>query len=124
MLIDNGTHSVDIMRYFLGPLAEIHVVEGLRTQGLPVEETVQIQVRSELGTIGHIDLSWSLNKEIDHYVAIYGSHGTLRVGWKESTYQQAGSKDWIVFGKGYDKVQAFGRPDRRTSRARCSAASS
>ena len=43
------------------------------------------------------------------YIDIYGSHGTVRVGWKESRYRQAGSSDWVVFGAGYDKVQAFRR---------------
>lgn len=109
VLIDNGTHSVDIMRYLIGPLDEIHVIEGKRRQGLPVEETVRVLVRSESGVIGSIDLSWSLNKEIDHYIAVYGSQGTLRVGWKESTYKQADNREWIVFGKGYNKIDAFRR---------------
>jgi predicted dehydrogenase len=107
VLIDNGTHSVDLMRYFLGPLAEVQVVEGKRVQGLAVEDTVRIFVRSISGIMGTIDLSWSINKELDSYINIYGSHGTVFVGWRESKYRQSSSRDWIVFGSGYDKIQAF-----------------
>jgi predicted dehydrogenase len=107
VLIDNGTHSVDIMRYFLGPLAEIQVVEGKRIQGLAVEDTVRIFVRSTGGVVGNIDLSWSINKELDYYIRIYGSRGTISVGWQESKYRQASSQEWVVFGSGYNKVQAF-----------------
>jgi predicted dehydrogenase len=107
VLIDNGAHSVDLMRYFLGPLADVQVVEGKRVQGLQVEDTVRIFVRSQDGVMGSIDLSWSINKELDSYINIYGSHGTIQVGWKESKYHQSSSRDWVVFGKGYDKVQAF-----------------
>jgi predicted dehydrogenase len=107
VLIDNGTHSVDIMRYFLGALAEIQVIEGKRVQGLPVEDTVRIFVKSDSGVMGNIDLSWSINKELDYYLRIYGSQGTISVGWKESKYRQASSPEWIKFGNGYDKVQAF-----------------
>ncbi len=109
VLIDNGTHSVDLMRYFLGPLAEVQVVEGKRLQGLPVEDTVRIFVRSLSGVVGNIDLSWSIDKELDSYIKIYGSHGAVSVGWKESKYRQSSSRDWINFGHGYDKVQAFRR---------------
>lgn len=107
VLIDNGTHSVDLMRYFLGPLADVQVVEGKRSQGLAVEETVHIFVRSTSGVMGAIDLSWSINKELDSFINIYGSHGTVSVGWKESKYRQTSSRDWVVFGKGYNKVEAF-----------------
>jgi predicted dehydrogenase len=107
VLIDNGTHSVDILRYFLGPLAGVQVVEGKRGQGLKVEETVQMFVRSASGVLGRIDLSWGINKEQESYINIFGTDGTINVGWRESKYRQAGSKDWIVFGQGYDKVQAF-----------------
>jgi predicted dehydrogenase len=107
VLIDNGTHSVDLTRYFLGPLAEVHVVEGRRSQALAVEETVSIFVRSISGVIGNIDLSWSINKELDSYINIYGSHGTMSIGWNESKFRQSSSHDWVVFGKGYNKLQAF-----------------
>jgi predicted dehydrogenase len=107
VLVDNGTHSVDILRYFLGPLVEIQVVEGRRIQDIPVEDTVRVFVRSASGVMGSIDLSWSLNKELPNYISVYGSAGTLHVGWKESKYRRASDAEWTVFGNGYDKVQAF-----------------
>ena len=106
VLIDNGTHSVDILRYFLGPLAEVNAVEGKRIQNLPVEDTARLFVRSQTGVMGSVDLSWSLNKELDWYIQVFGSTGTVQVGWKQSRIKQ-GTGAWQTFGSGYDKVQAF-----------------
>jgi predicted dehydrogenase len=117
VLIDNGAHSVDLMRYFLGPLAEVQVIEGKRAQGLAVEDTVRMFVRSVGGVMGSIDLSWSINKELDSYINIYGTHGTVFVGWTESKYHQSSSRDWVVFGKGYQKVQAFRNQVQNFARA-------
>jgi predicted dehydrogenase len=107
VLIDNGTHSVDIMRYFLGALTDVQAIEGKRTQGLDVEETVRLFARSAGGTLGSVDLSWSINKNLESYINIYGTHGAISVGWRESKFVQANKREWTVFGSGYDKVQAF-----------------
>jgi len=107
VLIDNGTHSVDIIRYLLGPIAQIQAVEGKRAQGLAVEDTVQVFARSATGVICTIDLSWALNKELDSFIHVYGSEGVIQVGWRESRYRQRSSKDWIRFGNGYDKLTSF-----------------
>lgn len=107
VLIDNGTHSVDLLRYFLGPLAQIQAVEGKRTQKIEVEDTVRLFVRTEDDVMGSIDLSWSINKQLPRYVSIYGTQGTVIVGWQESKYRRSTDQSWIQFGNGYDKVQAF-----------------
>lgn len=107
VLIDNGTHSIDIMRYLLGSVTELQVVEGRRIQDLPVEDTVRLFVKNTEGAMGSIDLSWSMNKVQPHFISIYGSKGTLQVGWQESRYKLANDSDWTVFGSGYDKVAAF-----------------
>jgi len=107
VLIDNGTHSVDIVRYFLGPIEEILAVEGRRVQTLAVEDTVQLFVRAAGGARATIDLSWTLDKGRDTYIEIYGSNGTVRVGWNESKYRQANSRDWVGFGSGYNKIDAM-----------------
>ena len=108
VLIDNGTHSVDIVRYFLGPIAEVMAVEGKRAQGLAVEDTARIFLRSVDGVIGTIDLSWSLDKSLEHYLWIYGSEGEIRVGWRSSEFRQVSNPSWVSFGSGYDKAAAMG----------------
>jgi predicted dehydrogenase len=109
VLIDNGTHSVDLARYFLGPLAAVQAVEARRTQALAVEDTTRLSVRSAAGALASIDLSWSIDKEDEAYVRIYGTHGTVLVGWKQSRYRQSSSPNWVVFGQGYDKIRAVAR---------------
>ena len=105
VLVDNGTHSVDILRYFLGPLVEIQVVEGRRVQDIPVEDTVRVFVRSAGGVMGSIDLSWSLNKELPYYISVYGSGGTLHVGWKESKFRRAGDAEWTCLATATTKCR-------------------
>ena len=107
VLIDNGTHAVDILRYFMGSLRDVQVVEGRRIQGLAVEDTVHIFVRNDRGVVGTSDLSWSIDKGMQTYLRLYGSEGTILVGWAESKYRRRNQKDWKVFGSGYDKTGAF-----------------
>jgi len=110
VIIDNGTHAVDIARYFLGPITKVTAVEGTRPQGLEVEESAMLLLRSIDGVAAAVDLSWSINKELDHYLSVFGTQGTIKVGWRESRYRLAGNADWVAFGGGYDKVQAVGGP--------------
>ena len=107
VLIDNGTHSLDIMRYFLGQLVRIKAVECQRIQDLIVDDTVRVFVESDSGTVGNIDLSWSINKGLPTFISLFGSEGTLHVGWQESKYKRNDASDWTVFGTGYDKTAAF-----------------
>jgi predicted dehydrogenase len=109
VLIDNGTHSIDIARYLLGPIAEVLAVEGSRTQSPAVEDTINLFLRTQSRVTATVDLSWTLNKELDTFIRIYGTNGTIFVGWRASKFRQTSSPDWIIFGKGYDKLAAFKR---------------
>jgi predicted dehydrogenase len=107
VLMDNGTHSADIVRYLLGPVAEVQATEGNRFQNLEVEDTVHLFLRSEAGVMASIDLSWSMNKQLDYYIGIYGTEGIIRIGWQESFYERPNNGGKHVFGTGYSKLGAF-----------------
>lgn len=107
VLIDNGTHSVDIIRYFLGAITDVLALETSGTQNLPVDENVKLLAKTENGVAASVDLTWGINKELPNFISIYGTNGTLHIGWRESKYKLNSSPDWTIFGKGYDKVQAF-----------------
>lgn len=107
VLIDNGTHSVDIIRYFLGSIESVLAVDAGGTQGLSVDENVKMFAKTANGVTASVDLTWGINKELPNFVSIYGTNGTLHVGWRESKYKLNSSPDWTVFGSGYDKVASF-----------------
>lgn len=107
VLIDNGTHSVDIIRYFLGSIESVLAVDAGGTQGLAVDENVKMFAKAATGVTASVDLTWGINKELPYFVSIYGTNGTLHVGWRGSKYKLNSSPDWTVFGSGYDKVASF-----------------
>lgn len=107
VLIDNGTHSVDIIRYFLGGIDSVLVVDAGGAQELNVDENVKMFAKTKDGVTASVDLTWGINKELPYFISIYGTNGTLHIGWRESKYKLNSSPDWTVFGNGYDKVASF-----------------
>ena len=107
VLIDNGTHSVDIIRYFLGAIESVLAVDAGATQNLSVDENVKMFAKTRNGVTASVDLTWGINKELPYFLSIYGTNGTLHVGWRESKYKLNSSPDWTIFGKGYDKAASF-----------------
>lgn len=109
VLVDNGSHSVDIARYLLGPIVKVQAEEGKKVQKLQVEDTSRLYFRTQSDIMGAVDLSWSIHKEQESYIDLYGTEGVLAIGWKCSKYRQSEKLDWVRFGSGYDKISAFAR---------------
>jgi predicted dehydrogenase len=107
VLIDNGTHSVDVVRYLLGPIESVFAFAGKRVAGLDVEDTVTVTFRTVDQVMGTIRLSWSVQVDSATYIDMTGTEGALRVGWKGSDYKRNGNAQWVAFGTGYDKIAAF-----------------
>jgi predicted dehydrogenase len=108
VLIDNGSHSVDIFRYLIGGIQSLQATRGKQWQDIEVEDTCHLHLRSTDNTMGSIDLSWSIHKEDPYFIKIFGTAGMLQVGWKGSRYRQNEKMDWVSFGSGYDKFRAVG----------------
>ena len=107
VIIDNGTHSFDLLRFMVGPVTEVLAVEMSRPATLDVEDTVRLFARTENGVDASIDLSWSIDKSLADLVRVYGTEGEIRVGYRQSTWRRRG-EEWQVLGAGYAKLPAMG----------------
>lgn len=106
--MDNGCHSVDLVRHVLGPVHQVMAVSPIRLQSLVVEDTTHAYLLSEKDTPAHIELTWSYSKEAP-YLRIIGSEGEISLGWKESRFARRSGGAPEVFGTGYRKQDAFRR---------------
>lgn len=109
VLIDNGTHSVEVVRYLAGPIRRVRAITETYGRSMPVEDAAILFVETERGIRGHIELSWAIAKKSPAWVTVYGTKGVLEVGWQQSRYKRDEDNDWTVFGTGYDKVDSFRR---------------
>jgi predicted dehydrogenase len=107
VFIDNGTHSVDVLRYLAGPLESISVTAEASKGALIVEDNAQALVRCSSGTFARIELSWAQPAASPYYVQIVGTQGRVAIGWKESLFRLGRENDWRPLGTGYDKLAAF-----------------
>jgi predicted dehydrogenase len=106
VIVDNGTHSVDILRFLAGPLAQIAAVEIPRLQPIRVEDGAILIALTETGTLCTANLSWSTDAAAPHYLTLHGEEATLQIGWRSSTLHRPG-RDPQQIGTGYDKVAAL-----------------
>ncbi|MEM6825603.1 MAG: Gfo/Idh/MocA family oxidoreductase [Pseudomonadota bacterium] len=109
VLIDNGTHSVDIVRYLLGQITEVLAIAGPRMQQMLVEDSVKLLARTQDGKQASIETSWSVHKDHSAFISVYGTEGTIEIGWKGSRIREGRTGSWREFGTGYNKLAAFTR---------------
>jgi len=107
VLMDNGPHAADIMRFLFGPIRNVQARHGQRIQPLAVEDTTHLCFETNSGVLGHVDLSWSIAAPSDDYLQISGTQGAIAVGWQRSQWRSNHEREWRTFGGGYDKQQAF-----------------
>ena len=107
VLVDNGTHSVDLLRYVLGPLTELIAIEQARPSSMRVDDCVRVHLRSESGVDASVDLAWSIDKSLGDFLKIFGTEGEARIGWRESGWRHYGG-EWHSIGPGYAKHPAMG----------------
>ena len=107
VIIDKGTHALDLLRYMCGPVTAVAAYEGARAQHLPVEDTAHIVARTDRGVLGSMDLSWSCDQETDSYLRVCGTEGAISLGWARSKYCHGKGHSWISFGNGYCKRDAL-----------------
>jgi predicted dehydrogenase len=105
VIIDNGTHSVDIARFLAGPIVSITAIVSPKIQGMEVEDTAQMLLRTASGVSGTIDLSWSLASGSEWYVTVDGTDASVRLGWHTAELNRGDG--WAEIGNGYSKTEAF-----------------
>jgi predicted dehydrogenase len=108
VVMDNACHALDVLAEVLDePISNVQAAFGPRTVSPDVEDTAEIQFRTESGTLGRLALSWTyFSKDLD-YLMIQGTKGGIRVAWTGGLVRSHGEREWNSFGPGYDKRAAF-----------------
>lgn len=99
VLIDNGTHSVDLFRHLVGEVEQVQAVAAHAVQDVPVDDLALMHLSGAGGKrLGEITGAYSL-KVCGNWVEWYGTRGTAlvsygNVGQPDLSYRVEGEKHW------------------------------
>jgi dTDP-4-amino-4,6-dideoxygalactose transaminase/predicted dehydrogenase len=108
VVIDNGPHAFDLVRYLLGDIDSVRAQVG-HYQDLPVEDTAQLACRLKNGGTGTVDISWNLPTPSKNYCEIYGEEGTILLDFSGLTYKFKTWNEWKVLPNKASNKEAFNR---------------
>ncbi len=107
VLIDNATHGVDLVRYLAGEIVEVQAMAGRNGQTLRVEDSATLLARTAQGALAQVDVTWSFRRLSSTYLAVYGTRGTVELGWQGGHAVTAASPEPYEFGSGYRKIDSL-----------------
>jgi len=108
VVIDNGSHALDLARFLFGPISRLQAVPGKPAQTLDIEDSALLLVVTDGGLPGQIELSWSNPVPAESYLTVQGTQGRIDVGWRASFLHRPGRPP-VQFGGAYDKAAVHRR---------------
>lgn len=106
IIMDNGPHAFDLIRHLLGEFSQVHATIA-NFQDISLEDTAQLNCRLKSGAQGSINMSWTVPTPSDNFLEIYGTDGTMLLGFKGISYKLKTWADWKQLQNQYDDVAAF-----------------
>lgn len=84
---DLGVHKADLMRWLLGQefvevSAILDTLDKKYPDGKPIDldDNAVLQLRTDKGVVGTIEISWTNYGGEDNFTVIYGTHGVMSLG--------------------------------------------
>ncbi|KXA90626.1 hypothetical protein AKJ57_04030 [candidate division MSBL1 archaeon SCGC-AAA259A05] len=107
VLMDNGVHSVDLIRFLFGEVKEIMAKNTISVQDIDVEDSARLLLRMKSGSVGTVNLSWSVPHPSPYYLEVYGSENSILVGWNGLYLYDKDKEEWTETGKSSGEKKAF-----------------
>lgn len=114
-LMNQASHYVDLLDYFVGPIESVHAMTATLARRIEVEDTATLNVRWRNGALGSVAVTMlAYPKNIEGSLMILGEKGTVRVGGVAvntiERWDFAEAKDWDgeVESANYDVASVYG----------------
>jgi len=102
--MDNGPHSLDVLKLLGGSLDSIRMVTLEHQQKTEVEDEVSVRFRHQNGVESHVFLSWNGTLQ-NPLVLCRGTEGEIRLGWNELEIKKGSKISREAFA--YNKEEVF-----------------